>query len=52
MFCPVTVVDAVSFDLWIIDPPHRPIDEVSVEDFKWLLNLNLVSYFAACKVNI
>ena len=30
-------------------PPHKPIDEFSVEDFRALLDLNLVSYFAACK---
>ncbi|MCL4488850.1 MAG: SDR family oxidoreductase [Chloroflexi bacterium] len=30
-------------------PPHRPIDEFSIEDFSALLQLNLVSYFAACK---
>ena len=30
-------------------PPEHPIDEFSVEDFKNLLQLNLVSVFAACK---
>lgn len=30
-------------------PPHQPIDAFSVEDFRSLLELNLVSYFAACK---
>jgi NAD(P)-dependent dehydrogenase (short-subunit alcohol dehydrogenase family) len=30
-------------------PPHRPIDEFSIDDFRSLLELNLVSYFAACK---
>ncbi len=30
-------------------PPHQPIDAFSVEDFRSLLDLNLVSYFAACK---
>jgi NAD(P)-dependent dehydrogenase (short-subunit alcohol dehydrogenase family) len=30
-------------------PPHKSIDEFSVEDFRSLLELNLVSYFAACK---
>jgi len=30
-------------------PDHRPIDGFSVEDFQALLNLNLVSYFAASK---
>jgi len=30
-------------------PPHKPIDDFSIEDFRSLLNLNLVSIFAACK---
>jgi len=30
-------------------PPHKPIDDFSVEDFRDLLDLNLVSIFAACK---
>jgi NAD(P)-dependent dehydrogenase (short-subunit alcohol dehydrogenase family) len=30
-------------------PPHKPIDEFSVEEFRDLLDLNLVSIFAACK---
>jgi NAD(P)-dependent dehydrogenase (short-subunit alcohol dehydrogenase family) len=30
-------------------PPHKPIDDFSVEDFRKLLDLNLVSIFAACK---
>src|SRR4029453_11726561 len=30
-------------------PPHKPIDEFSVQDFRDLLDLNLVSIFAACK---
>jgi len=30
-------------------PPHLSIDEITIEDFKDLLRLNLVSYFAACK---
>lgn len=30
-------------------PPHKPIDEVSIEEFRDLLDLNLVSVFAACK---
>jgi NAD(P)-dependent dehydrogenase (short-subunit alcohol dehydrogenase family) len=30
-------------------PPHRPIDEFSLEEFRALLDLNLVSMFAACK---
>jgi NAD(P)-dependent dehydrogenase (short-subunit alcohol dehydrogenase family) len=31
-------------------PPHKPIDDFSVEDFRSLLDLNLVSYFTACKL--
>jgi NAD(P)-dependent dehydrogenase (short-subunit alcohol dehydrogenase family) len=30
-------------------PPHKPIDGFSVEEFRALLDLNLVSVFAACK---
>lgn len=30
-------------------PPHKPIDDFSIEEFQYLLNLNLVSIFAACK---
>src|SRR5437764_14760820 len=30
-------------------PPHKPIDEFSIEEFRELLDLNLVSIFAACK---
>lgn len=30
-------------------PPHRPIDEFSVEEFRALLELNLVSAFVSCK---
>jgi NAD(P)-dependent dehydrogenase (short-subunit alcohol dehydrogenase family) len=31
-------------------PPHKPIDDFSVEEFRALLDLNLVSIFAACKL--
>lgn len=30
-------------------PPHKPIDEFSIQDFRALLELNLISIFAACK---
>jgi NAD(P)-dependent dehydrogenase (short-subunit alcohol dehydrogenase family) len=30
-------------------PPHKAIDDFSIEDFRSLLDLNLVSIFAACK---
>jgi NAD(P)-dependent dehydrogenase (short-subunit alcohol dehydrogenase family) len=31
-------------------PPHKPIDDFSIEEFRELLELNLVSVFAACKI--
>ena len=31
-------------------PPHKPIDDFTVEEFRALLDLNLVSIFAACQV--
>ena len=30
-------------------PPHKPIDNFSIQEFRDLLDLNLVSVFAACK---
>lgn len=30
-------------------PPHKPIDDFSIQEFRDLLNLNLVSIFAACQ---
>jgi NAD(P)-dependent dehydrogenase (short-subunit alcohol dehydrogenase family) len=30
-------------------PPHKPIDDFSIEEFRDLLNINLVSMFAACQ---
>ncbi len=30
-------------------PPHKPIDEFTVQEFRDLLDLNLVSIFVACK---
>ena len=30
-------------------PPHKPIDDFSVQEFRHLLDLNLISIFAACK---
>jgi len=30
-------------------PPHKPIDDFSIQEFRDLLDLNLVSIFAACK---
>ncbi|XP_070837368.1 17-beta-hydroxysteroid dehydrogenase 14 isoform X2 [Chaetodon trifascialis] len=31
------------------DPPHKPIDDTTADEFRDLLNLNLVSYFLASK---
>ena len=31
-------------------PPHKPIDDFSVEEFRSLLELNLVSVFTACQL--
>jgi NAD(P)-dependent dehydrogenase (short-subunit alcohol dehydrogenase family) len=31
-------------------PPHKQIDDFSVDDFRELINLNLVSVFTACKL--
>jgi len=33
-------------------PPHKPIDDFSIGDFRELLDLNLVSVFAACKFGL
>lgn len=33
-----------------LDPPHKPTDDTTAEEFKDLLNLNLISYFLASKV--
>lgn len=30
-------------------PPHKPIDEFSIDEFRELINLNLLSVFTACK---
>ncbi|XP_063328485.1 17-beta-hydroxysteroid dehydrogenase 14 isoform X2 [Pelmatolapia mariae] len=32
-------------------PPHKPTDDTTAEEFRDLLNLNLVSYFLTSKVN-
>ena len=37
--------------LVLTDPPTKTIDDTSVDDFKDLLNLNLVNYFIFCKVS-
>ena len=34
----------------ILDPAHKKIDDVSAEDFRSLLDLNLISYFLTSKV--
>src|SRR5215216_6428640 len=33
-------------------PPHKPIDDFSIEDFSNLINLNLISVFTACKLTL
>src|SRR5215213_1601483 len=33
-------------------PPHKPIDDFPVEEFRALLELNLVSVFTACKLTL
>ena len=33
-------------------PPHKPIDDFSLEEFRELLELNLVSVFAACRYSL
>ncbi len=33
-------------------PPHQPIDDFSIQEFRNLLDLNLVSIFAACKFTL
>ena len=30
-------------------PPHKPIDDFSIDEFRELIDLNLISVFAACK---
>jgi NAD(P)-dependent dehydrogenase (short-subunit alcohol dehydrogenase family) len=30
-------------------PPHKPIDDFSIEEFRDLINLNLISVFTTCK---
>jgi NAD(P)-dependent dehydrogenase (short-subunit alcohol dehydrogenase family) len=33
-------------------PPVTPIEEISIDDFKYLLNFNLISYFVASKISL
>ena len=33
-------------------PPHKPIDDFSVEEFRDLINLNVVSVFSACRLSL
>jgi len=33
-------------------PPHKPIDDFSIQEFRDLLDLNLISIFAACKFGL
>lgn len=34
----------------VSDPPPKPIDDTTADEFRDLLNLNLISYFLASKV--
>lgn len=36
--------------LLLSDPPHAPTDDITAEEFRELLDLNLISYFLASKV--
>lgn len=36
--------------LLLSDPPHKATDDTSAQEFRDLLDLNLVSYFLASKV--
>src|SRR6266550_4467693 len=58
MWLPVTIIDLTVDKYSRLDclinnagwhPPHKPIDNFSIQDFRDLLELNLVSVFAACK---
>lgn len=33
------------------DPPHKPTDDTTADEFRDLLNLNVIGYFLASKVN-
>lgn len=35
----------------LADPPMKTVDQTSIDEFKDLLNLNLVNYFIFCKVS-
>lgn len=38
---------------FLIDPPEgKTVDHTTVDEFKNLLNLNLVNYFIFCKVSV
>src|SRR6266550_8713041 len=58
MWLPVTIIDLTVDKYSRLDclinnagwhPPHKPIDDFSIQDFRDLLELNLISVFAACK---
>ena len=41
----------ITQDLFALaDPPEKTVDNTSVDDFRSLLDLNLVNYFIFCKV--
>jgi len=37
--------------LFTVDPPHKPIDDFSADEFRQILDINLVSYFQFSKVS-
>ena len=36
----------------LADPPEKTVDNTSVDEFRNLLDLNLVNYFIFCKVSM
>ena len=44
-------VNLIPQDLFLLaDPPEQTVDNTTVDEFRSLLDLNLVSYFIFCKV--
>ena len=39
------------FFVFLTDPPEKTIDQTSIDEFRSLLDLNLVNYFIFCKVS-
>lgn len=45
------MTNLITQDLFALaDPPEKTVDNTSVDEFRSLLDLNLVSYFIFCKV--